>query len=140
MLERSNLVIRGRGEQTKRRQQTDILLKKAMKGNRQAKLKLYKEFGIKLYSSEEVEKYVQERVAHEYPLGEKRTSRPRIRGSNGPIRVTEKAESKCLSNLKTPKSGSHDQNSGNGRDQGGDKSLSSRRKFRDKTRKLAKKI
>jgi hypothetical protein len=66
MLDRASLIIRGRSEQTKKRQQTDILLKKAMKGNRQAKLKLYKEFGIKLYSSDEVEKYVQERVTQEY--------------------------------------------------------------------------
>ena len=60
MMERSNLVMRGRSRHTKRRQQTDILLKKAMKGSRQAKLKLYKEFGIRLYSPDEVDKYVQE--------------------------------------------------------------------------------
>jgi hypothetical protein len=66
MLERSSLVIRGRGEATKKRQRIDLLLKKAMKGDGRAKLKLYKDFGIKVYSAGEVEKYVQKRMPQEY--------------------------------------------------------------------------
>lgn len=90
MLDRASLIIRGRSEQTKKRQQTDILLKKAMKGNRQAKLKLYKEFGIKLYSSDEVEKYVQERVTQEYTSDGKSAN-------NGPTLLTLKREGRSLS-------------------------------------------
>ena len=90
MLDRASLIIRGRSEQTKKRQQTDILLKKAMKGNRQAKLKLYKEFGIKLYSSDEVEKYVQERVTQEYTSDGKSTN-------NGPTLLSLKKEGRSLS-------------------------------------------
>jgi hypothetical protein len=61
-----------------------------MKGNRQAKLKLYKEFGIKLYSSDEVEKYVQERVTREYTSDGKSAN-------NGTTLLTLKKEGRTLS-------------------------------------------
>ena len=42
---------------TKRRQKIDALLKRAIKGNLKAREKLSKDFGIKLYSSKEIEQY-----------------------------------------------------------------------------------
>ncbi len=60
-----NVLIRGKPELTKKRLQVDNLLKRAMKGNNSAKSKLYKEFGIRLYSSDEVETYVQKKLATE---------------------------------------------------------------------------
>jgi len=42
---------------TARRHKIDILLKKAVKGNLKAKEKLLDEYGIKVYSSSEVEEY-----------------------------------------------------------------------------------
>lgn len=42
---------------TKKRHNIDILLKKAIKGNRSAKRRLYEEYGIKVYNSSEIEKY-----------------------------------------------------------------------------------
>ena len=44
-------------EFTKRRQKINNLLKRAIKGNLEAKEKLCKDFGIKLYSSKEIEQY-----------------------------------------------------------------------------------
>ena len=44
-------------EFTKRRQKINNLLKRAIKGNLKAKEKLSKDFGIKLYSSKEIEQY-----------------------------------------------------------------------------------
>jgi hypothetical protein len=114
MLDRGNLVIRGRSELTKRRQKADILLKKAMKGDGRAKRKLYKEFGIKLYSSGEVEKYVQERVSQEYTSEGKSTD-------NGPTGVTRKRVVKSVA-----------ENGAKSRSRG---SLS-RARLRQKTRKL----
>jgi len=111
--------MRGRSEHTKRRQQTDILLKKAMKGSRQAKLKLYKEFGIKLYSPQEVDKFVKERLSQEYASGGKSVT-------NGPTVVTRKMELKGLSK--------------NGRDQIRNKISPSRGKSKRKTRKLIKRV
>lgn len=87
MLDRSSLIIHGRSEHTKKRQQIDILLKKATKGNKQAKLRLYKEFGIRLYSSDEVEKYVQRRVTQEYASNGKSVS-------NGPTLLNLKRQAK----------------------------------------------
>ncbi len=60
-----NFVIRGKPDLTKKRHQIDVLLKRAMKGRKQAKDKLYKEFGIRVYSSQEVEEYVKERLKAE---------------------------------------------------------------------------
>ncbi|MCK4404318.1 MAG: hypothetical protein KAW02_04440 [candidate division Zixibacteria bacterium] len=60
-----NFVIRGKPELTKKRHQINVLLKRARKGRKQAKDKLYKEFGIRIYSSEEVEKYVEEKLKTE---------------------------------------------------------------------------
>ncbi len=60
-----NFVTRGKPELTKKRHQIDILLKRAMKGKKQAKDKLFKEFGIRLYSSEEVQEYVKEKLRTE---------------------------------------------------------------------------
>jgi hypothetical protein len=60
-----NVLIRGKPELTKKRLQVDNLLKRAMKGNNQAKSKLYKEFGIKLYSPDEVQGYVTKKLATE---------------------------------------------------------------------------
>jgi thiaminase len=57
-----NVLIRGKAELTKKRHQIDVLLKRAMKGNYQSKDKLYKEFGIRVYSSDEVQKYVNEKL------------------------------------------------------------------------------
>jgi len=64
---RVNFVMRGKPELTKKRHQINVLLKRAMKGRKQAKAKdkLYKEFGIRIYSSEEVEKYVEEKLKTE---------------------------------------------------------------------------
>jgi len=44
-------------EFTIRRQKINSLLKRAIKGNLKAKEKLSKDFGIKLYSSKEIEQY-----------------------------------------------------------------------------------
>ena len=60
-----SFVIRGKSELTKKRHQIDVLIKRAMKGRKQAKDKLYKEFGIKVYSSEEVEEYIKEKLKTE---------------------------------------------------------------------------
>ena len=60
-----NVLIRGKPELTRKRLQVDNLLKRAMKGNNQAKSKLYKEFGIRLYSSDEVKNYVQKMLTTE---------------------------------------------------------------------------
>ncbi|MCK4428159.1 MAG: hypothetical protein KAW16_06740 [candidate division Zixibacteria bacterium] len=119
MMERSNLVMRGRSEQTKRRHQIDVLLKKAMKGDRRAKLKVYKEFGIRVYSSSEVEKYVQERVSQEYVSDGKNTS-------NGPTVLTRETEPKGLSK--------------NGAKRSRSKSSFSRGRSRAKTKQLIKKV
>jgi hypothetical protein len=89
MLERSSLVIRGRGGPTKKRQQIDILLKKAMRGDGRAKLKLYKEFGIKVYSAGEVESYVKTRMPQEYASAGRRAS-------NGPVGLIRKTGPKGL--------------------------------------------
>jgi hypothetical protein len=60
-----NVSIRGKSELTKKRHLVNILLKKAMKGGRQAKDRLQKEFGIRVYSSEEIGNYVKERLKAE---------------------------------------------------------------------------
>lgn len=60
-----NVLIRGKPELTKRRLQVDNLLKRAMKGNNQAKSKLYKEFGIKFYTPDEVQSYVKKKLVTE---------------------------------------------------------------------------
>lgn len=119
MMQRSNLVMRGRSEHTKRRHQIDILLKKATKGDRGAKRKVHKEFGIRVYSSSEVEKYVQERLSQEYVSDGKNPS-------NGPTVLTRKTELKGLSK--------------NGRDQIRSKISPSRGKSKRKTRKLVKRV
>lgn len=64
-----NFLIRGKSELTKKRLQTDMLLRRAMKGDRYAKEKLYKDYGIKLYSSEEVESYVKKKLKTEVVNG-----------------------------------------------------------------------
>jgi hypothetical protein len=119
MLDRSNLVVRGRSEHTKRRQQIGILLKKSMKGDGKAKLKLYKEFGIKLYSSGEIDKYVQEGVSKEYASGGRSVT------LSSPV-VTRETRLKGISK--------------NGGEQSRSKNSASRAKLRDKTRKLVKKV
>jgi hypothetical protein len=60
-----NVLIRGKPELTRKRLQVDNLLKRALKGNDQAKSKLYNEFGIRLYSSDEVKNYVQKMLTTE---------------------------------------------------------------------------
>jgi len=66
-------VISGKSELTKKRHQINVLLKRAIKGRKQAKDKLYKEFGIRVYSSKEVEEYVREKLqtqmVEESPVG-----------------------------------------------------------------------
>jgi hypothetical protein len=123
MLDRASLIIRGKGGHTKKRQQTDILLKKAIKGNKQAKLKLYKEFGIKLYSSDEVDKYVRKRMSQEYASDGKTTN-------NGSSLLTLKREAKGL-----PKNASDSLLRR-------DRSMNSisRAKSREKTKQLVKKV
>jgi hypothetical protein len=136
MLDRASLIFRGRSEKTKKRQQTDILLKKALKGNRQAKLKLCKEFGIKLYSSDEVEKYVQERVTREYTSDGKSTN-------NGPTLLTLKREGRGLS-----KNGNESQlrrdrttiRQAHGGEQSRTTGAPPRVKSREKTKHLVKKV
>ncbi len=60
-----NVLIRGKAELTRKRHQIDVLLKRAKNGNYQSKDKLYKEFGIRLYSSDEVQKYVSDKLKTE---------------------------------------------------------------------------
>ena len=62
---KANFVIRGKPEWIKKRKQIDVLLRRALKGGKQAKDKLYKKFSIKVYSSEEVEQYVEEKLKTE---------------------------------------------------------------------------
>ena len=57
--------MRGKSEFTKKRYQISVLLKRAKKGRRQAKDKLQREFGIRLYSPKEVEQYVKEKLKTE---------------------------------------------------------------------------
>lgn len=70
--------MRGKSDHTKKRHIIDILMKRAMKGGKQAKSRLYKEFGIRVYSSEEVEEYVKDRLKSEM-IDE---SGPRVRAKN----------------------------------------------------------
>jgi len=118
-MQRSDLAIKGKAEHTKRRQQIDLLLKKAMRGNGRAKLKLYRDFGIRLYSSNEVEKYVQQRVTQEYASGEKRAS-------NGPTAVSPKTKPKRISKVTFRQSRS--------------KNSISQGRSKERTRKLVKKV
>jgi hypothetical protein len=60
-----NVTIRGKAELTKKRHQIDLLLKRAMRGGKQAKARLHKDFGIRVYSSEEIGDYVRERLGTE---------------------------------------------------------------------------
>jgi hypothetical protein len=46
---------------TKKRQNIDILLKKAIKGNQSAKKRLQEDYGIKVFSSSEIEEYAKGR-------------------------------------------------------------------------------
>ena len=57
--------MRGKAELTKKRHQISLLLKRAKSGKRQAKDKLLKEFGIRLYSPKEVEEYVKRKLKTE---------------------------------------------------------------------------
>jgi len=53
----TNLEFPTKQELTARRHKIDVLLKKAVKGNQKAKEKLFNEYGIRVYSSSEVEDY-----------------------------------------------------------------------------------
>jgi len=53
----TNLEFPTKQELTARRHKIDVLLKKAVKGNQRAKEKLLDEYGIRVYSSSEVEEY-----------------------------------------------------------------------------------
>jgi len=53
----TNLEFPTKQELTARRHKIDVLLKKAVKGNQKAKEKLLNEYGIRVYSSSEVEEY-----------------------------------------------------------------------------------
>ena len=57
--------MRGKVELTKKRHKISLLLKRAKSGKRQAKDKLLTDFGIRLYSHKEVEKYVEEKLKTE---------------------------------------------------------------------------
>lgn len=72
-----NVTIRGKSDLTRKRHQISVLMKKAMKGGRQAKDRLQKEFGIRVYSSEEVGEYVKERLNTE--VVEDSPSRPQAK-------------------------------------------------------------
>jgi hypothetical protein len=50
-----------RRDYTRKRHHIDILLKKAIKGNEGAKKRLHEEYGIKVYSSSEIEEYAKGR-------------------------------------------------------------------------------
>ncbi len=53
----TNLEFPTKQELTARRHKINVLLKKAVKGNQKAKEKLLGEYGIRVYSSSEVEDY-----------------------------------------------------------------------------------
>jgi hypothetical protein len=53
----TNLEFPTKQELTARRHKINVLLKKAVKGNQEAKEKLLDEYGIRVYSSSEVEEY-----------------------------------------------------------------------------------
>jgi hypothetical protein len=57
--------MRGKAELTKKRHQISLLLKSAKSGKRQAKDRLLKDFGIRLYSPKEVEEYVRRKLKTE---------------------------------------------------------------------------
>jgi hypothetical protein len=82
-----NVSIRGKSELTKKRHQVDILLKKAMRGGRQAKDRLQKEFGIRVYSPEEIGNYVKERLKTEVV-------------EDSPSRISPKSRAKTISKIK----------------------------------------
>ncbi len=82
-----NVLIRGKPELTKKRLQVDNLLKKAMKGNSQAKSKLYKEFGIRFYSADEVQSYVKKKLATEVV-------------NESPVRARSKPKSRLMAKRK----------------------------------------
>ena len=77
------LFMRGKSELTKKRYQISLLLKRAKSGKRQAKDKLLTDFGIRLYSPKEVEKYVKEKMKTE--VVDELPSRLRVK----PARKTE---------------------------------------------------
>lgn len=58
----TNLEFPTKQELTARRHKIDVLLKKAVKGNQRAKEKLLDEYGIRVYSSSEVEEYKNNRL------------------------------------------------------------------------------
>jgi len=53
----TNLEFPTKQDLTARRHKIDVLLKKAVKGDQRAKEKLLDEYGIRVYSSSEVEEY-----------------------------------------------------------------------------------
>ena len=57
--------MRGKSDLTKKRLRIGILLKSARKGGKNAKDKLFREFGIRVYSPQEVEEYVKEKLRTE---------------------------------------------------------------------------
>ena len=59
----TNLEFPTKQERTARRHKIDGLLKKAVKGNHKAKEKLLEEYGIRVYSSSEVEDYENGRLS-----------------------------------------------------------------------------
>ncbi len=78
-----NVTIRGKTDLTRRRHQISVLMKKAMRGGRQAKDRLQKEFGVRMYSSDEIGSYVKERLKTE--VVEDSPSRPRTGGGSKAI-------------------------------------------------------
>jgi hypothetical protein len=64
--------MRGKSELTKKRHRIGILLRSARRGRKNAKDRLFREFGIRVYSPQEVEEYVREKlkteVVEESPL------------------------------------------------------------------------
>lgn len=75
--------MRGKTELTKKRHQISLLLKRAKSGKRQAKDKLQRDFGIRLYSPEEVKAYVEKKLKTE--VVDELPSRLRAK----PVRKTE---------------------------------------------------
>jgi hypothetical protein len=57
--------MRGKTELTKKRHRIGILLRSARRGRKNAKDRLFREFGIRVYSPKEVEEYVREKLKTE---------------------------------------------------------------------------
>ncbi|UCB52567.1 MAG: hypothetical protein JSV10_00265 [Candidatus Zixiibacteriota bacterium] len=78
--------MRGKSELTKKRHQISLLLKRAKSGKRQAKDKLLRDFGIRVYSPTEVKAYVEERLKTEVVDELPSRLRAKVARKNGPAK------------------------------------------------------